>query len=318
MVFKVIIVGYSQMFAAAVNAVIDSGHEIVGVLRNERVKINPFILRIKDYFNAGQDYNYIKNLRLPEIHARSVNSNEFRKEVLKRKADLIIVASWGEKFKKETLMLPPMGCINIHPSLLPKYRGPNPYLQVIKNMEKETGITFHLMDENYDSGAILAQVPVAVLSNDTGKILRTRCANVAKEALVELLDKLNNGVIFPIKQDEKYASYYPHVMEKDVIIDFQRTSEEIDAQLRAIVDWQPCFFAHKNKYFAVKSYRITKNESGRALPGIIVEKNFNKISVTLSADKIIELQNPKLLIPFSEILTPFYIAMNVQIGDVVG
>ena len=154
---RVVIIGYGEMFTNLIAGTLDANCEIVGVLRKEMVKYTPIIRNIKDIICPSLDYNYIKSYNLPEIQARGVNTKEFKKELLKLSPDIMLVGSWGERIEKDIYNIPKIATINAHPSLLPKYRGPNPYFWVIKNQEQESGITLHLMDEGYDTGAILAQ-----------------------------------------------------------------------------------------------------------------------------------------------------------------
>ena len=143
---KVVIIGYGTMFTNLIAGTLDANCRIVGVFRHEMVKYHPFIRKIKDILNPSLEHNYIRSYNLPEIEARGVNTDKFKKALLKLNPDIILVGSWGEKIKKEIFDLPKIASINAHPSLLPKYRGPNPYFWTIRNGEDASGITFHLID----------------------------------------------------------------------------------------------------------------------------------------------------------------------------
>jgi methionyl-tRNA formyltransferase len=153
---KIIVIGYSQMFASLVLGSIEAGHQVVGILRHDRILLDSFWLKIKDIFAPSKDKSFIDAYNLNEIKAQSVNSQKFIKEALKLNPDIIFVASWSEKISQKVINLPKIGCINCHPSLLPKYRGPNPYAQVIKTVKKKK-YTFSFVDNNYDTGPILHQ-----------------------------------------------------------------------------------------------------------------------------------------------------------------
>ena len=193
---KVVIIGYGEMFTNLIAAALDAECKIVGVLRGETVKYSPLIRKIKDIINPSQEYNYIKSYNLPELYtSKGVNSSEFKKAILKLNPDIILVGSWGEKIKKEIYDLPKIAAINTHPSLLPKYRGPNPYFWAIKNQEQISGVTFHLIDSGYDTGAILAQEEVKIYPSDTGETLKKRIVLTARGAGCELLKALNEDII---------------------------------------------------------------------------------------------------------------------------
>ena len=118
---KIVIVGYGEMFDSLVAGTLASGHQIVGVFRHENVIYNPLKKFIYDYVFPSDNKLFIKSLCLYDIKATSVNSKKFREEVKKLDTDIILVGSWSEKFTIETINSPKVACINVHPSLLPKY-----------------------------------------------------------------------------------------------------------------------------------------------------------------------------------------------------
>ena len=222
---KVVIIGYGDMFTNLIAASLDADCNIVGVLRKDTVKYPPFIKKLKDIINPSVEYSYIKSYNLPEINnVKSVNDDKFRKKLLKLNPDIILVGSWGEKIEKATFDIPKIASINAHPSLLPKYRGPNPYFWVIRNMEQETGVTFHLIDENYDTGSILAQEVVKIFPSDTGESLKQRLVLTARGVCCELLKTLSEDLIIPLQQNEKNASYYSY--PENLELDFKKSAEE--------------------------------------------------------------------------------------------
>lgn len=316
---KIVVVGYDQMFSNLVLGVLASGHRVVGVFRHEKVVYNPFLLFFKDIFAPSKDYSFIKSLNLNEIDARSVNSKQFKKELLKLEPDLIIVGSWSEKFKKPIIDLPKIGTINCHPSILPKYRGPNPYIRVIMNGEKETGITFHLMDENLDTGPILMQKKLEILQGfdgDTGGTLKNKCCNLAKPAVCELLQSMDNEIIIPIAQNPKEATYYPQISEKDILLDFRKSSVELDRKLRALSPFQPAYLPHGKTFLKVKSHKIFENKTKFTTPGTIVRKEKNNILVVTGDNKLIALKGLQVFGPLGFLTTPLYVKMFVKIGDI--
>lgn len=214
---KVVIAGYDKMLAALVNGTIDSGSVVVGVIRIDRVKYNRFTLFFKDIFAPSKDYSYIKSKNIKEVKARSVNSEKFRKEVKKLGADVILVGSWSEKFSIETIELPKYGTINCHPSILPKHRGANPYFWQIYSGDKKAGVTFHLMDEKYDSGEILMQASFEIKPHMTGGTLKTKTCKVAEIMTFELLRELEKNSVIPVKQDESKATCDPWVESLRII-----------------------------------------------------------------------------------------------------
>ena len=203
---KVVIIGYGEMFTNLIAGTLDANCQICGVLRKETVKYPKFLRKIKDVLNPSLDYNYIRSYNLPEIEAKSVNSPEFKKALLKLNPDIILVGSWGEKIKKEIYDIPKLASINAHPSLLPAYRGPNPYFWTIRNREQSSGVSFHLLDSGFDTGAILAQEEVKIYPSDTGKSLKDRTVLTARGVVCELLKALREDIIIPLTQREDKAA----------------------------------------------------------------------------------------------------------------
>ena len=208
---KVILVGKGEMLANLIQGCMLAGVEIVGVFRYERLLYSSLRLFFHDFFSNSPDLTLIRKFNLRDINCKSVNSEKFRNEILKTNTDIVLVGTWREKFKKETIDMPVIGTINVHPALLPKYRGPNPYLQTIWHREKESGVTFHLMDEKFDSGAVLAQAKVEILDeplyyyfqreNSLTKKINDKVVDI-NESLEYIKNMLKINNIYSVYKDE--------------------------------------------------------------------------------------------------------------------
>ena len=280
---KVILLGKGQMLANMIEAALDSGVEIAGVFRYERTTLSGLKLLFHDLFKTSHDLTLIKKYNLPEVKCKSANSEEFRNYILKANVDIVMVGTWKEKLKKETFSMPKIGTVNIHPSLLPRYRGPNPYTQVILRGEKKTGVTVHLIDENLDTGAILLQKEFDILPSDTGKELRERAFVAARELASEFFRKIQREVIIPIKQNESRATYFGNVDEMLKMLDFEnRTAEELYVIIRALYPWLPCYITVGNHFLSVNPYKVkivTPQSEYRA--GLVIAKDPKTKSLTI-------------------------------------
>lgn len=314
---KVVIIGYGEMFSNLIAGTLDSGMQIVGVLRKEMVKYPSFLRWLKDIFNPSVEYNYIKSYNLPEIYAKGVNTLEFRKKLLELNPDIVLVGSWGEKFKKATFDIPKIATINVHPSLLPKYRGPNPYFWVIRNQEQISGVTFHLMDEGFDTGAILAQEEIKIYPSDTGKSLKERTVLTARGIVCELLKDLNEDIIIPLQQREEKASYYSH--PEDLELDFKKSAEENYALIRAIYPWDEAYFYHNITALTPSHNKVTieENKTKYKEAGTIIEidSKTKTIAVLCENNKILKMTDVNLLKKQDRPFTKNYIACDVKVGD---
>ena len=224
----------------------------------------------------------IKKYKLHQIKCKSANSESFRRELMKLNADIMLVGTWGERIEKQTFDIPVIASVNVHPSLLPKYRGPNPYLQTILHRETYSGLTFHLMDEKFDRGAILAQKRIDILPNDTSKELKERTVFQARLMCAEVLKKLEYGVVIPVKQNEEDATYFPNIKDEDKMLDFEReTAEQIHARIRALHPWLPCYISYKNKFFIPNPYKLKILAAQKGKVGEIIDTDYKTSSITV-------------------------------------
>ena len=304
---RVVIVGYGEMLEALVAGVMDSKHDLTGVFRHENVLYNRLKRLFYDYTLPSGDFHLVKNLYIYDIIAPSVNSKKFIKEIKRLKADVIIVGSWSEKFSLKTINAPNIACINVHPSLLPEYRGPNPYFRTILNGADKTGVTFHLMTEKYDAGNILKQIEIPISSDETGKSLRFKCTNVVKNNIAELLDNLADEIRNSRPQQENLATYQKQITLAESILDFKNeTSIQIDRRIRALTPWLKCFINHKNEFFSFKQYKLTDQQSEKP-PGTIAGKKGNSLSFVCKDKRIMEFEDLSICRPFSKLWTKLYI-----------
>ena len=314
--FRVVILGHGDMLANLIIGATDAKCKIVGVFRYERLKTCSIYQKLKDFFLPSKEYSYIKSYGLPEIKSKSANSEEFKKELLNLNPDIVLVGTWSEKLNKEIIQLPKIAMINAHPSLLPKYRGPNPYLQTILHCEKQSGITFHLMNEKFDAGPILLQKTIEIKPNDTGKELKERTVLMARSAVTELLNMLADDFIIPVDQSEERATYFSQIKQDDVMLDFNKSAEEISAHIRAFYPWSKTFFGYKNKFFIPNPYsiEILDNDTNITEPSTITEIDDKEKSITIICGdkKLIKLTNLQLYGRLNQFFTKFYIKHFVK------
>ena len=155
--------------------------------------------------------------------------------------DVIVVVAYGQILPRDVLEIPRLACLNLHASLLPRWRGAAPIQAAIAAGDCETGITAMYMDEGLDTGDILLQRSVEILPNDTGGSLHDRLAQIAPEALVESLRLLSAGNAPRIPQDNARATYAPKLKREHGLIDWSESAEAIDRKIRAYNPWPGAF-----------------------------------------------------------------------------
>lgn len=295
---RVVVLGKGLMLANIVLGVLDAGADVVGVFRYEETCNSRLKMLFDDFFKPAPEVTLINKLKIRQIRLKSANGPLFRKLMVTLNVDLIIIGTWRERLEKETFNLPTIASVNVHPSLLPKYRGPNPYLQNILHCEKYSGVTLHLVTEKFDNGPILKQEKVEILDSDTSQELRDRSVRTARKLVTELISDLDNKVLTPVAQNEKLATYYPNISGDERMLDFKfQTSDEISRTIRALHPFLPCYITYLNKFFIVNPYNFKiLQESFSANAGDIVAKNPEKSSITIlcADDKAIRFSDLKL------------------------
>lgn len=177
--------------------------------------------------------------------------SDFRSEIAELKPDLLVVVAYGKIFGPKFLALFPMGGINLHPSLLPCYRGPAPIPAAILSGESETGITIQRIAREMDSGAIMAQSKMAITDTDTTGRLTTVAAKLGAELLMTVLQRLAEDRSAPRAQDEEKATYCRLIEKGDGKIDWQSSALHISRMVRAYDPWPTAFTFYKEKSLAI-------------------------------------------------------------------
>ncbi len=182
--------------------------------------------------------------------------------------DIIVVAAYGQILPKEILSLPKYGCVNIHASLLPAYRGAAPINWAIINGEKQTGVTIMQMDEGMDTGPILMQEALAIEPEDTAGSLAERLSALGARLIVEALGLIQSGGIAPTQQDHSKATFAPLLKKEDGLIDWGRSADEIHNRARGLSPWPGAY-----TYLDGRMIKILETEpaQGQAMPGHIVQ-----------------------------------------------
>ncbi len=204
-------------------------------------------------------------LGLPVIQPEAIKQNEeFRSQLAAIHPDVIIVVGYGRIVPQWMIDLPRFGNINLHASLLPKYRGAAPIQWAIARGESITGVTTMCIDAGLDTGDILLQKEVSIAPDDTAETLDPRLATIGAELMVETLRRLAGGTVDPRQQDHSQATLAPILRKEDGRIDFQRTAEEICNRLRGFQPWPGAFTWFRKKNLHVWSVRPTENKLASA------------------------------------------------------
>jgi len=226
---------------------------------------------------------------LPELQA-----------VLKEDIDLFVIVAYGKIIPQIVLDIPKMGSVNVHPSLLPKYRGPSPLQSAIKNQDTKTGISIMLIDDEMDHGPILKQTTFALKGSETTESLGKTVVELGGPLLVETLKGYVAGKIKAEPQDHDKASYCKMIEKEDGRIDWTKSAEEIFAQLRSYTPWPGVFTSLDGKTIKIHTIAVDQ-EKAELKPGeILIEEKRLFIGTSTNAIEIFQIQpegKPRMFTP---------------------
>ena len=228
-----------------------------------------------------------EELGIPVYQPVSFKSEEPLEIIKKYNPDVIVVAAYGKLLPKAVLESAKHGCINIHGSLLPKYRGAAPIQQAVLNGDKVTGVTAMQMAEGLDTGDILTAIETEIGENETSGELFDRLSILGGDLIITTLDMLENGEIKPIKQDESKATHTSKIDKSLCPIDFTRSADEVHNKVRGLNPWPVATAELCGKRLKIYSTKICE-KSGRA--GTIISTKPLIVACGSGSVEIIELQ----------------------------
>lgn len=208
-------------------------------------------------------------LGLDVYQPENINSEESVNKLREIQPDCIVVVAYGQILKRDILILPPHGCVNIHASLLPKYRGAAPINWAIIRGEKETGITIMKMDEGLDTGDILKSESIPIEEEDDSSSVHDKLSILGGKLIVETLIDMKNGNIKPIPQDDNLSSYAPMLNKEMGKIDWNNEGEDIINLIRGLKPWPSAYIIYKGEkvkiHKAKKIKKLLEGENGKVV-----------------------------------------------------
>ncbi|MCD8039247.1 MAG: methionyl-tRNA formyltransferase [Lachnospiraceae bacterium] len=285
---KIIFMGTPDFAVGALEAVIAAGHEVTAVVTQPD----------KPKGRSGQmQFPPVKECALkhdiPVLQPVKIRTPESLEELRQYEADIIVVAAFGQILSKEILELTRFGCINIHASLLPKYRGASPINWCIINGERETGVTIMQMNEKLDEGDILTKITVPIAADETADSLFQKLSEAGAGLLVSTLLRIERDEIVPVKQNEAESSY-TRMMNKSLgKIDWSRSAVEIERLVRGLNSWPSAYTYINGKSVKLWSCKVADCDAvyaGRAGELIRLTKDAVEVACGKGVLRICELQ----------------------------
>ncbi len=212
---------------------------------------------------------------------------ELVKQLEPFKPDLIIVAAYGRILPSSILTLPRLGCLNIHGSLLPKYRGAAPIQWAVLNGESVTGITIMQMDTGLDTGDILLTSKLTIEDLDTSATMFTKMADIGGKLIILALNKLRAGKLTAKKQDEQLASLAPPLSKQASLIDWHNPAAQIGCQIRGLDPWPLAHTTMAGKKLRLFSTLTTEGTGKKTPPGTIIKADKNGLLIACATDALL-------------------------------
>jgi methionyl-tRNA formyltransferase len=258
--------GTPDFAVPGLEALLDNGYDVIDVItqpdrarqRGRKVVASPVKQKA---IQRGLTVTQPENIKNPDVVS-------FLNECY---PDAIVVIAYGQILPPDILKIPPLGCINVHASLLPKYRGAAPIQWALINGEQETGVTTMLMDEGMDTGDILLQERIPIQNNDNTDSLYDKLSKSGAKLLVDTLEGLKKNKIQPRPQDNALATYSPMLKKEDGLINWSLKANDIWNMIRGMNPWPGAYTMWNGNFVKILEAEIVQNNQGQ-IPGEITEK----------------------------------------------
>jgi methionyl-tRNA formyltransferase len=311
---RIVFMGTPDFAVPCLDALMENGYQVVAVVTQpDRPKGRKGILTPSPVKEAALRHH------LPVLQPEKVRTEEALNEIENYQPDLLITAAYGQLLPKRLLEMPRLGCINVHASLLPRWRGGAPIHKAIIEGDKETGVTIMRMVQALDAGDMISQVVVPIEEEDTVSSMFEKLAVAGAKLLIETLPQIEAGTITETPQDEALVTYAPNLTREDERIDWTKNARQIYNQVRGMNAWPGAFTHFSNKVMKIWQARIEEESSEpQVMPGTVVEVTKEEILVqcgrgTLALVEIQPAGKTRMLV--RDFLRGVKIAPGVRLGE---
>ncbi len=259
---RIMFMGTPEIAATCLKGLIDDGKDVVAVVtREDKPRGRGNVMTPTPVKALAIEKN------IPVYTPKSLKDGEFLNILSEISPDLIAVVAYGKILPPEVINFPPYGCINVHVSLLPKYRGAAPMQRAIMEGERETGVTIMYMDEGLDTGDIIATESFPITESDDFESIHDRSAEIGAVLLSKTVDSLALGTAKRVPQDSSFATYAKKVEKEDCKIDFTLSAEAVSRRARGVTPIPGAFCFLNGKMIKLARVRAT---DGKGMPGEVI------------------------------------------------
>jgi methionyl-tRNA formyltransferase len=291
---RIVFMGTPEFAVPGLKALIDL-HNVVGVVTQpDRPAGRGRPLRPSPVKKAAQAAG------LPLYQPTSLRREETAEPIRNWQPDLIVVAAFGQILRPHLLHLPPLGCLNVHASLLPRWRGASPIQHAILAGDAATGISLMQMDEGLDTGPVFVREAIPIHADETAATLHDRLAGLGAALLSQYLDEIINGRLTPQPQDDSQATYAPLIKKEAGELNWQESAAALDRRIRAMTPWPGAFTWWDGQLLKIKTAvplptsSLIGGRPGQVVPGPIAEESGDETAVVLTGEGGLQLQTIQL------------------------
>lgn len=309
---KIVFMGTPDFAVGALEALISENYEITAVVTQpDKAKGRSSELQFPPVKECALRHG------IPVFQPKRIKTPEAIEQLRSYEADVYIVAAFGQILSQEILDIPRLGCLNIHASLLPKYRGASPIQRVIIDGEKETGITIQQMNTGIDTGDILYKKTIAISERDTFETLHDKLQVLGGEAITEVLPLIEAGRVVPQKQVEEDSCYAPLIEKSMGQIDFAKEACVIDRLIRGMNPWPSAYTYYKGKQLKIWNAEPVAEDAGTYAPGEVIAVSKDSVEVAAGEGRIrimeLQLEGKKRMSTHD-----FLLGVKIQPGEQLG
>lgn len=282
---RIIFMGTPEFAAPAIDTLIDAGHEIAAVFSQpDKPKGRGYTMTPPPVKVKAMEHG------IPVYQPASMRDGEALKIFNEIKPDVGVVIAYGKILPQDILDAPKYGCINVHASLLPKYRGAAPIQWSVIDGEPKTGVTTMQMDAGLDTGDMLMKCETTILPDETAGELHDRLSAMGAELIVRTLDALAKGELKPEKQDDSLSCYAKMLTKELCAVDWSRSAKEIHDQIRGLSPWPVATAVLEGKKFKLHRSAISELDVPEAKCGEIISLEPLTVKCGSGAIKLLEIQ----------------------------
>lgn len=280
---KVVYMGTPDFAVPPLRALVKAGYEVVGVVTQpDKPKGRSKTLLPPPVKEEALKYN------IPVYQPLKVREPEFLETLKNLAPDVIVVAAFGQIIPKAILDLPEFGCLNIHASLLPKYRGAAPIQQAVINGDKEAGVTIMKMGTGLDTGDMISQAAVLLTEDETGGSLFDRLSELGAELLIKTLPSVFDRTAVYEPQPEESPTPYAGMITKQMgLLDFKKDAETLERLIRGLNPWPSAYAYLNGKTLKIWKADVEKREAENEAPGTVIKADKNGVYVACGQDILI-------------------------------